>query len=54
MARETKKTEAKPRKAPARKPATTETGLVVQVPIFVESGDTIRIDTRTGEYQTRV
>ena len=38
----------------ARKPATTETGLVVQVPIFVESGDTIRIDTRTGEYQTRL
>jgi elongation factor P len=36
------------------KPATTETGLVVQVPIFVETGDTIRIDTRTGEYQTRV
>ena len=32
----------------ARKPATTETGLVVQVPIFVETGDTIRIDTRTG------
>ena len=38
----------------ARKPATTETGLVVQVPIFVEIGDTIRVDTRTGEYQTRV
>jgi elongation factor P len=38
----------------ARKPATTETGLVVQVPIFVEEGDMIRIDTRTGEYQTRV
>jgi elongation factor P len=38
----------------ARKPATTQTGLVVQVPIFVETGDTIRIDTRTGEYQTRV
>jgi elongation factor P len=38
----------------ARKPATTETGLVVQVPIFVSEGDTIRIDTRTGEYQTRV
>jgi elongation factor P len=38
----------------ARKPATTETGLVVQVPIFVEQGDTIRIDTRTGEYQTRL
>lgn len=38
----------------ARKAATTETGLVVQVPIFVASGDTIRVDTRTGEYQTRV
>ena len=38
----------------ARKPATVESGLVVQVPIFVEMGDTIRIDTRTGDYQTRV
>lgn len=38
----------------ARKPATTETGLVLQVPLFVEVGDTIRIDSRTGEYQTRV
>jgi elongation factor P len=38
----------------ARKPAHTESGLVVQVPIFVEPGDTIRVDTRTGEYQTRV
>jgi elongation factor P len=38
----------------ARKPATTESGLVVQVPLFVQIGDTIRIDTRTGEYQTRV
>lgn len=38
----------------ARKPATTDTGLVVQVPIFVGEGDTIRVDTRTGEYQTRV
>jgi elongation factor P len=38
----------------ARKPATLPTGLVVQVPIFVQTGDTIRIDTRTGEYQTRV
>ena len=38
----------------ARKPATTETGMIVQVPIFVEPGDTIRVDTRTGEYQTRV
>ena len=38
----------------AKKPATTETGLVVQVPLFVGVGDTIRIDTRTGDYQTRV
>ena len=38
----------------ARKPATTESGLVVQVPLCVDVGDTIRIDTRTGEYQTRV
>jgi len=38
----------------ARKPATTETGLVVQVPLFVNVGDAIRIDTRTGDYQTRV
>ena len=38
----------------ARKPATTESGLVVTVPIFVNEGDTIRVDTRTGEYQTRV
>jgi elongation factor P len=38
----------------ARKPATTETGLVVQVPLFVGAGDVIRVDTRTGEYQTRV
>jgi elongation factor P len=38
----------------ARKPATTESGLVVQVPIFVNEGDTIKVDTRTGEYLTRV
>jgi elongation factor P len=38
----------------ARKPATLETGLVVSVPLFVSEGDTIRVDTRTGEYQTRV
>jgi elongation factor P len=36
------------------KPATVETGLVVQVPLFVNTGDVIRIDTRTGAYQTRV
>jgi elongation factor P len=38
----------------ARKPATLETGLVIQVPIFVNEGDTLRVDTRTGEYQTRL
>ncbi len=38
----------------AKKPATLESGLVVQVPIFVTEGDTIRVDTRNGEYQTRV
>jgi elongation factor P len=38
----------------ARKPATTETGLTVQVPLFVEVGDRIKVDTRSGEYLTRV
>ena len=38
----------------ARKPATLETGLVVSVPLFVNECDTIRVDTRTGEYQTRI
>ncbi len=38
----------------AKKPATLETGLVVQVPLFVSEGDTLRIDTRTGDYVTRV
>ncbi len=38
----------------ARKAATMETGLVVSVPLFVVEGDTLRIDTRTGEYQTRL
>ena len=37
----------------ARKPATVETGLVVQVPLFVNTGDRIKVDTRTGEYITR-
>lgn len=36
------------------KPATVETGTVVSVPLFVNEGDTIRIDTRTGEYMERV
>ncbi|MCK5128857.1 MAG: elongation factor P [Clostridiales bacterium] len=35
------------------KPATTETGYVVHVPIFVNIGDKVRIDTRTGEYMER-
>jgi elongation factor P len=36
------------------KPATVETGLVVTVPFFVEVGQVIRVDTRTGQYVTRV
>lgn len=36
------------------KKVTTETGLVVQCPNFVNVGDTIRVDTRTGDYVTRV
>ena len=38
----------------ATKPATTETGLVVQVPLFVDTGTRIRVDTRNGAYITRV
>ena len=38
----------------AKKAATLQTGLVVQVPLFVNEGDLLRIDTRTGEYVTRV
>jgi len=38
----------------ARKAATVETGLLVQVPLFVNEGDTLRIDTRNGEYVTRL
>jgi len=37
----------------ARKPARLETGLTLQVPLFVEPGDVIKVDTRTGEYLTR-
>jgi len=36
------------------KPATLETGLVVQVPPFIKIGELIRVDTRTGQYVTRV
>ena len=38
----------------ARKPATVETGLVVSVPLFVNVGDRIKVDTRNGQYLTRV
>jgi elongation factor P len=34
----------------ARKPATLETGVVLQVPLFVNEGDRIKVDTRSGEY----
>ena len=38
----------------ARKPAVLETGITVQVPLFVNSGDKVKVDTRSGEYLTRV
>ena len=38
----------------ATKPATVETGATVMVPLFVEQDDVIKIDTRTGEYLSRV
>jgi elongation factor P len=37
----------------ARKPAKLETGLVIQVPLFVNPGDRIKVDTRSGDYITR-
>jgi elongation factor P len=37
----------------ATKPATLETGLIVQVPLFVGPGETIKVDTRSGTYQSR-
>lgn len=36
------------------KPATLETGAVVRVPLFVQTGEVIKVDTRTGEYVSRV
>ena len=52
-------TEAEPgvkgdRVSGATKPVTLETGLVVQAPLFVQAGDRIKVDTRTGSYMTRV
>ena len=38
----------------ANKTATLETGATINVPLFVNTGDIIRIDTRTGEYMERV
>ena len=38
----------------ATKPATVETGATVMVPLFCETGDVLKIDTRTGEYLSRV
>ena len=38
----------------ATKPATLSTGKVVQVPLFVDRGDKVKVDTRTGDYLTRV
>jgi elongation factor P len=38
----------------ATKPVTLETGLVVQVPLFVDAGDRVKVDTRSGAYITRV
>jgi elongation factor P len=35
------------------KPATLETGLVIQVPLFIEPGERVKIDTRSGEYLSR-
>ena len=36
------------------KPATTETGAKIQIPIFIEEGEKVKVDTRTGEYVSRV
>ena len=38
----------------ATKPATLETGATINVPLFIDEGETLRIDTRTGEYVERV
>jgi elongation factor P len=42
------------RSSAGRKPATVQTGITVQVPLFVVTGDKIKVDTRSGEYITRV
>jgi elongation factor P len=42
------------RSSAGRKPATVQTGITVQVPLFVNIGDRIKVDTRSGDYITRV
>lgn len=42
------------RQSAGTKPATVETGTTIQVPLFVDTGDRVRVDTRTGAYVTRV
>lgn len=42
------------RQSAGTKPATVQTGATIQVPLFVDTGDVVRVDTRTGEYVTRV
>jgi elongation factor P len=42
------------RSSAGRKPATVQTGITVQVPLFVNTGDRIKVDTRSGDYITRV
>jgi elongation factor P len=42
------------RQSAGTKPATVETGALVHVPLFVDEGNVVRIDTRTGAYVTRV
>jgi elongation factor P len=37
-----------------QKPATLETGLTIKVPLFVEEGEMVRVDTRSGEFVERV
>lgn len=37
----------------AMKPATLQTGITIQVPLFIEAGDSVKVDTRTGEYLER-
>ena len=38
----------------ATKPATLQTGKVIKVPLFVNTGDKVKVDTRSGDYITRV